>query len=254
VSAVLLASLRKEVLEQWRTYRLLVAAVVLLVFGLTSPLLAKFTPELLKMLPNGEQIAGLIPPPTLMDAVGQYVKNMSQFGVILALLLAMGSVAQEKERGTAGMMLVKPLPRWVFLAAKFAALGLTFAVSIALAGAACYYYTYLLFGPLPAGAWLALNALLLAYSLVYAALTLFASAVMRSQTAAGGLAFGLMLLLAIPGAIPQVSEYLPARLVGWGVELVAGQPGSHWPALWVSLGLIAASLVAGWWVFDRQEL
>src|SRR5713226_2620753 len=112
------AALRKELLEQWRSYRALVVAAVLLGFGLLSPLSAKFTPELFRLLPNGAQIASLIPPPTLLDAVAQYLKNMSQFAVILALLLTMGAVSQEKERGTAAMMLSKPLPRWAFLAAK----------------------------------------------------------------------------------------------------------------------------------------
>ena len=35
-----------------------------------------------------------------MDAVTQYIKNIGQFGVILALLLTMGAVAQEKDKGT----------------------------------------------------------------------------------------------------------------------------------------------------------
>lgn len=73
----------------------------------------------------------------------QYVKTISQFGVILALLLTMGAVTQEKNRGTAAMMLVKPLPRSTFLLAKFGALALMFALTIAVAGAACYYLTLL---------------------------------------------------------------------------------------------------------------
>src|ERR1700733_14274769 len=132
-------ALRKELLEQWRSYCALLFAAVLVSFWLLSPLTAKFTPELLRVLPNGDQIAALIPPATIQDAVAQYLKNMNQFAVILALLLTMGAVTQEKERGTAAMMLSKPLPRWMFLTAKFAALGLIFAASLALAGLGAYY-------------------------------------------------------------------------------------------------------------------
>ena len=32
---------RKEMMEQWRTYRMLIVAVVLFLFGLTSPLMAR---------------------------------------------------------------------------------------------------------------------------------------------------------------------------------------------------------------------
>jgi ABC-2 type transport system permease protein len=247
-------ALRKELIEQWRSYRLLIAAVILVIFGLLAPLTAKYTPELIKMLPNGEAIASLIPPPTALDAVREYTENISQFGVILALLMTMGVVAQEKDKGTAAVMLVKPLPRGVFLGAKFAAVGLTFAASIALAGAAGWYYTLLLFEALDAGRWLVLNGLMLLFVLVYVALTLFCSTVTKSQVAAAGLAFGLLLGLALPGALPKVGEYLPGQLITWGATLVAGRAEAYWPALWVSLGLIAAALVGAWAIFERQEL
>jgi len=251
---IFFVALRKEVIEQWRSYRLMIAAVILVIFGLLSPLTAKYTPELMKLLPNGEEIAKLIPPPTAMDAVAQYVKNLSQFGVILALLMTMGVVAQEKDTGTAAVMLVKPLPRGVFLGAKFAALGLTFAASIALAGAAGYYYTLLLFEALGMGRWLALNGLMMLFVLVYVALTLFCSTVTKSQVAAGGLAFGFLLVLALPGALPKVGEYLPGQLITWGATLMTGSAEAYWPALWVSLGLIAAALIGAWAIFEKQEL
>jgi ABC-2 type transport system permease protein len=188
-----------------------------------------------------------------LDAVSQYLKNMSQFAVILALLLAMGMVTQEKERGTAAMILSKPLPRWAFLTAKFAALGLIFAAGLLLAGAGAYYYTWLLFGPLDLAAWAGLNGLLLVFTLVYLALTLLCSVLTRSQAAAGGLAFGGLIVLVILGGIPQIGRYLPGELVTWAGRLFAGG-GSAWPALAVSLALIAAALAAAWWRFEKQEL
>src|SRR5258708_23687614 len=118
---------------------------------------------------------------------------MSNVVVILAMLLLRGVVSQEKEGGTAPMMFSKPLPRWVFLATKFAALGLTFAAGLALAGAGAYYYSVLLFGPLDLAAWVGVNGLLLVYTLVYVGLTLLCSVLTRSQAAAGGLAFGLLI-------------------------------------------------------------
>ena len=251
---IFLAALRKELLEQWRTYRLLAVGVVLVVFGLLSPLIAKYTPEIIKLIPNGEALSNLIPTPTAMDAVTQYLKNIGQFGVILALLLTMGVVAQEKDKGTASMMLVKPLPRVTFLVAKFTALAFMFAVTIAIAGAACYYYTWLLFGALDTQHWLALNGLLLVYVLVYVALTLFCSVVTKSQAAAGGLALGLLFILGLTGSIPGLGEYLPGQLLAWGGGLMAGQGEDFWPALWVSVGIIVVALLGARFIFERQEL
>lgn len=252
---ILWVVLRKEMMEQWRSYRLLIVGVVLLVFGLASPLLGKYAPEILRLaLPQGEEILSLMPEPTVADAVSQYLKNMGQFGVLLAVLMAMGSVALEKDKGTAGLMLVKPIPRGIFLAAKFLALTVTFAVGIILAGAASYYYTLLLFGPVSLAAWAALNGLLLVFVLVYVALTLLCSTLTESQVVSGGLAFVAVVVLSGLGAVPRLGEYMPAQLNTWAGTLVTGGGAPAWAALGVSAGLIAAALVAAWLIFQRQEL
>ncbi|HEY4694043.1 MAG TPA: ABC transporter permease subunit, partial [Bellilinea sp.] len=181
----MITALAKEWLEQRRTHRLLIVCLVFVLFGLMSPLLAKFTPEIIKAVPGGEQIALIIPPPTVVDAVTQYIKNMTQFGLILAVLMGMGMVSQEKDKGTAAMMLAKPLDRTAFILAKPVALGISFLAGMILAAVAGYYYTLLLFEALPVGGWLALNGLLLVYFGVYAALTLLASTLNRSILVSG---------------------------------------------------------------------
>jgi ABC-2 type transport system permease protein len=250
----LLAALRKETREQIRTYRFLAVVVVLVAFGLLSPLLAKFTPELLTLLPGGEQFAGLIPEPSVQDAFAQFIKNTSQFALLLGILVTMGAVAQEKDRGTAAMMLVKPLPRWAFLLAKFLVLALVFAASLALAGLGAYYYTRLLFEPTSLGPWMAISALLLVYTLVYVALTLFFSTLSRSQALAGGLSLAALILLGLLGSLPGLGDYLPAKLVAWASVLATQPHPAAWPALWVSLGVILLSILGAWLVFRRQEL
>lgn len=209
---------------------------------------------MVKLLPNGAALARLIPPPTALDAVAQYIKNVGQFGVVLALLLTMGAVAQEKDKGTAAMMLVKPLPRRSFILAKFAVLAQMFAVAIGLAGLAAWYYTWLLFGPVDPIRWLALNGLTLAFVLVQVAVTLLFSVIAKSQAAAGGLAFGVLVVMAILSSIPVVGAYLPAQLLGWGAAIMAGHPTTAWPALAVSGGIVVASLAGAVALFERQEL
>lgn len=249
------AVFRKELTEQWRTRRVLIVAAVLVLFGLASPLLAKVTPDLLKSIPDMPPgLADLIPAPTLADAVGQYVKNMSQFGILLAVLMSMGAVAQEKERGTAVMTLTHPVSRWTFLLAKFAALAVTFGTSLILAVLGCWYYTLLLFEALPWGSFLALNGLMLVVFLVYVAVTLLCSTLARTQGAAAGLAFAALVLVAGVGSLPRIGEFFPGQLFGWGATIALGGEASAWPAFWVSLGLIAVSLAGAWLIFRKQEL
>ena len=77
------------------------------VVGLTSPLLAKFLPEIVKAA-AGDQLPTIpIPTPVAADAVDQLWKNLAQFGAFAAIVLAMGSVATERDRGTAAFVLSK---------------------------------------------------------------------------------------------------------------------------------------------------
>jgi ABC-2 type transport system permease protein len=176
--------------------------------------------------------------------------------VILALLVPMGAIVGEKDRGTAAMVLSKPVSRAAFLLAKFVAAALVFLVGILLAALGAYYYTGILFEWLDVGQFALLNLLFWLNLLVYLALTIFASTLARSTVAAGGIGFGLFMLMWIVGIIPQIGKYLPDALQGWGMQLVlgGGTGAPAWGALGVSLGLIVAALVGAVVVFRRQEI
>ncbi|MFH1523342.1 MAG: ABC transporter permease subunit [Chloroflexota bacterium] len=250
-----MAVFRKEMLEQWRTYRLLIVAAVLAAFGLASPLLAKFTPEMLKAIPDvPAELLAAIPAPTVADAITQYVKNMSQFGILLALLMTMGVVVQEKERGTAAFFLTRPVSRGTFLLAKFAALTVTFAVSLTIASLGCWYYTYVLFEPLAWGPFLALNGLMLVVFLAYVALSLLGSTIARTQGVAVGLAFFALIVVGGIGSLPRLGDYFPGRLFGWGATLMMDGSGTAWPAFGISLGIIVIALLVACIIFRRQEV
>ncbi|KAF0111299.1 MAG: Uncharacterized protein FD147_1050 [Chloroflexi bacterium] len=244
----------KELLEQRRTRRFMIAIVVLVLFGMTSPLLAKMTPQIITMIPGGEAFSMLIPTPTINDAVAQYIKNITQFGVLLALVFGMGAVAVEKDKGTAAMTLSKPMTRWSFLLAKFAAMSVTFIIAVLVAAIACYYYTFFLFGELAIGAWLVLNGLVTLYLLLYAAITLFYSTLTRTQYVAIGLSFGTLILLGILGSLPGIGANFPDALISNASLIMMGETPKNWSGLWVSLGLIFLSLAGAWLVFRKQEL
>jgi ABC-2 type transport system permease protein len=245
----------KEMREQWRTYRFLIVVAVFSVFGLASPLFAKFTPEMLKAIPGlPPGVLDAIPAPTVADAITQYVKNMSQFGILLALLMTMGVVVQEKERGTAAFFLTRPVSRETFLLAKFAALTVTFLTSLALAAIGCWYYTQVLFEPLPWGPFLVLNGLMLVVFLVYMALALLASTLARTNGVAVGLAFVALIIVGVFGALPTIGNYFPGRLFSWGASLMIGGNAPAWPAFGISLGTIVLALLVACIVFHRQEV
>jgi ABC-2 type transport system permease protein len=252
--------LRKELLESIRTFRLPIVAGLFLFTGLSSPVLARYLPEIIE-LAGGDQLGMLeIPTPTTLDAVDQLVKNLAQFGALAAILLAMPLVSGEKDRGTAAFILTKPVTRRAFLWAKLAGLALVLGASTVIAVIAAWIYTALLFEPMPVGGWLWLTFLVCLWLFAFAALTFAGSVVTGSTAAAAGIGFVALLGLGIVSAIPGLGKFTPGGLLGPATELAAntvsvGQLGTNlfYPVV-ATIVLIAAAIAVSAWSFGRQEL
>jgi ABC-2 type transport system permease protein len=253
---IFFAALRKELVQQWRTRRFLVVMAVFILFGLTSPLLAKFTPEIIKSMPGAEKFAGLIPTPTSADALAQYIKNITQFGFILAVLLGMNAVAAEKESGTAAMILSKPMPRWAFILSKFSAQSLMYLAAFLVAGFGAYYYTVILFGGYDVLTFLAINGLLLLWLLTFVGAALVGSVIGSSIAAAAGIGLGISVTILLASNIPQFGMLLPGGLVSWASMLGANSTtiSPNGGALAGSAVLIVMCLVWAIALFERQEI
>jgi ABC-2 type transport system permease protein len=248
--------LRKELLESVRTLRLPIFAGLFLVLGILSPVTARYIQEIVGAFAPA-QIGIVFPPPTASDAVDQLQKNIGQFGSLAAILLAMGSVAVEKERGTAAFVLVKPVSRAAFLAAKVAALGIVLALASALAVGAGWIYTTILFAPQQIEGWIVFGVFLWLSTASYAAVTFLGSTITGSSSAAAGIGFAALIGLALLSAVPQISRYLPSGLVDLGKAAALGRSPIAvdflLPLVCVT-GLIIVLSACAWAAFRRQEL
>jgi ABC-2 type transport system permease protein len=249
--------LLKEMREQFRTSRLIAVAAVFVLFGILGPLTDRYMKELFDAI--GSESAGMtfqVPPPSLAGDLGQIIKNLSQFGVICALLLAMGSVAWEKERGTAGMIMTKPASRGAFLAAKLTAISLTLGLAVVLGCGLGYLYTALLYPSVfPLGGYVAMAAILWWTLVIFAAVTMFGSTVTRSAIAAAGLAFLVFIVLGILVTVPVIGPWSPLALLTPASHLALGEAaGNFLGPLLFNIALVPALFGATWLVFRRQEL
>jgi ABC-2 type transport system permease protein len=248
-------ALRKELVQMWRTKRVLVVAAVFGLFGMASPAMAYFMPQMFKAIPGAEQFANLIPQPTVVDALTQYSKNITQFGFILAIFLGMSAIAGEKERGTASLVLSKPMTRWAFVTSKFAAQLLVYLAGFLLAVFGAYFYIVVLFGPYDFGTLVLVTFLLLAWLLPFVVITLVGSVVGGSTSAAAGIALIVSIVLLLLGNIPQYGSLMPSGLTAWAAQIGAGTVSApNGGALAASLAMCVVGLVTAIAVFERQEL
>lgn len=249
--------LRKELKEQFKTSKVIVVVAVFLFFGLGTPLLTKYTPMLLESM-GSTGTGGItieMPDPTSSDSLLEYSSTMAQFGVLMAILVAMGAIAKEAETGTAAMVLSKPVGRLAFILAKLKAEAFTFLLAFLLGGLACWGYTLVLFGDAGILGFLYQNLLLFLFFILCLTVTLFFSSLMKNQLAAGGLALASVIGISAFSALPKVGRYLPGGLLNWGNRLVLNQPGgSEWGAVAVTAALIALGVYCTWLMMRKKEL
>ena len=248
---------RKELLESWRTLRIPIVGGLFLLVGLGSPLLARFLPEIIEAA-AGDQLPSIpIPTPVLADAAAQLWKNLGQFGAFAAIILAMGAVSGELDRGTAAFVLSKTATRGAFLTAKAIAIALVLGVSTLLAVLLGWFYTAVLFEPPSVAGWVGFAVLAWLGLCAWAAITFLGSTVTGSTAAAAGIGFVALLVLSLLSAIPSVSEVGPGGLAGPAVAMASGAPvtlGDVLSPVVTTMGLIGAALGLSAWSFRRREL
>lgn len=251
------AMLRKELLELVRTLRGPVVLGVFLVIGLASPLVAKLTPELISSLAS-EQLTGMellmTREPTTADALLQYQKNFGLMNLVV-ILLGMGMVSGEKRRGTAPLLMVKPVSRGAFVAAKLAAHGLLYLAGTAIAASGCLLYTTVLFGEVDLAGYLLMNGLLLLTLDTYLAVVLFGSVAFRSSAGSAGLGIGALALFGGLALVPSIGRYTPAGLGTAVLDLVQGRTTDGLAtSIVASVALVTVLFAAAQRLFAAQEL
>jgi ABC-2 type transport system permease protein len=246
---------RKELKEHLRTFRLLAVVGVLGVFGLATPLLLAYLPEILALSGDTGGLPIEFPDFTAADAVKSYLDTVGQIGLLTTILVAMGTIALERERGTAALVLSKPVGTEAFVVAKFLGLVVVLALGLTVGAIGCYVYTAVLLGrPDPLDYALA-NLLAGAYLVVVLSVTMLFSALFRNQLAAGILALAATVLASLLSGLSILSSYLPASLMQWAYGLVLDVPdNARIAALLVSAALAAACLIGAWQVLQRQEV
>ena len=253
----MIAFLKKEFKEIFKTYRLWVIPLIFLLIGLSSPASAKFLPDLLEGQLKAEGVVLKLPEPSDFEAFVQYFKNLTQLGLIATILLSAGLISDEKAKGILAQVVTKPVSRPAIVLAKWLAQGSWLILSFIVGAVSCYLYTLALFDQASASRFLYANVFYLPYLLLIFSLSLAISAAMRSQIATTLIAFVGFFLISITATLGQnFARYSPAYLVNLSHKALSKSVSfseAAWP-ITTTTSLIAIFLIFGIWVFNRQEV
>ncbi|WP_017473737.1 ABC transporter permease [Amphibacillus jilinensis] len=144
--SVFVTLLKKECLESWRQFSWFWVPIVFILLAIMDPLTTYYMPTLLDAvggLPEGTIFE--MPDVTAADAMMMSLSQMSMFGVLIIILLTMGTISGERKSGVAELILVKPVNHSLYITAKWLAKLILFLSSFIIAMLSSWYYINLLF-------------------------------------------------------------------------------------------------------------
>lgn len=253
--SILLILLKKELLEQWRTKKILILTIIFLFVAISSPIMAKILPEVMKSISVPGMVISL-PTPTYLDAIDQYIKNISQIAILVVIFIVAGAICDEKNRKTLEILLTKPISRMAFVVSKFKAYFISVTAVYAVCSIIFYLYTASIFGSFNLVNFIIMNALVLLYVLMITSITILASTIVKNSIIAGGIGFFSYIIFGtIFGLIECLKPYSPGKIfdiygdvikTGWTNDLI-------WPLI-ITTVIIFVSAISAILIFRKQEI
>lgn len=253
----LVAFLKKEMMEQIRSSRLMILGLLFLAFGIMNPAIAKLTPWMMEMLTETMKESGLAVIEVKVDAMTswtQFYKNVPM-ALIAFVLLQSNLFTKEYQSGTLILALTKGLERYKVVLAKAIVLISTWTAGYWL----CYGVTYVY----NAYFWDNSITKYLGTAAVYwwltgiwtiALMMLFSVAGNSSSTVLLGTG-GVFFAVYLASLIPKLKEYMPTELTG-GMNILMGvtEPGDYSKALVVAGITMIICFVISIPLFNKRKL
>lgn len=249
---------KKEMLENWRNYKWIWVPLVMILLAVMDPITMYYLPLIIESvggLPDGAVLE--MPTPLPRDVIMMSLGQLSSLGVLIIVLMMMGTISGEIKSGISELILVKPVTYRNYITAKWASFLLIVWVSLSVAMLTSWYYINLLFGEL---SFLSLLQVVLFYGLwlsLVVTITIFYNTLVQTP----GLVAALTIITTTAMSIItnifdhlltwspiKLSEHIQEMLVfnEVSIDLVA-------TAL-VTIGMIICLLVASSYIFRKKEV
>lgn len=245
--------LKKELLEGVRTSKVMIIGAIFLFFALMSPVIARYTNEILKEFGGFEFT---FPDPTYLDSFMQLFKNYNSIGMIALILAFMSSMSREKDKKTVYLMLTKGLSRSGMYLGKYIASAIIFMLVYSVSCAIFYGYTHIIFGNFPNDHIIFVFFLYWVYGLFILSMTLFFSNLTNNISVSATFSICGYFFLTLLTQLKAIKVFVPARLASLPLEILMDTITARESIITVvtTLGLCILLIVGGIRVFKEQEL
>ena len=253
----MIAFLKKEILEQIRTGKMMILGILFILFGIMNPAVAKLTPWLLEIMADSMAQGGMTitaADPTALDSWMQFYKNIPM--ALIAFILMESSIfTREYQSGTLLLSLTKGLQRYKVVIAKTLVLTVIWTVGYWLCFGITYGYN--------AYFWDNSVAQNLMYSVlcwwifglwVIGLVVLFSAMANENSGVLIGTG-GIVLVSSLLGFFPKLGKFLPTLLTD-GNALIYGtsEPDKYFAALVVAGVMTLTCFGFSIPIFNKRQL
>ena len=246
---------KKEFTENLRTYKLMIMIVVFLIFGMMSPLFAKFMPEILKAAGLDASALGM-GMPTAMDSFAQFFKNVGQLGLLVLVIVFSGIMGNELSKGALINILTKGMKRSTVILSKFTMATVIWTVSYLLCLAVTYAYTAYYFTiENTSNVFLTFSSMWL-FGVLLVAIVILGGVLFRNIYGSLLLTGGIVVVMTIVNIAPKLQRYNPITLSSDNVQLITAQKAAldFIPAVIICAVLTIVSVLASIMIFNKKQL
>ena len=251
------AFLKKELLEQIRSGKLLFLGILFVLFGVMNPAVAKLTPWLLETLADSMAEGGMtitIGEVTALDSWVQFFKNIPM--ALIAFVLMEGSIfTREYSSGTLLLSLTKGFARYKVVATKALVLTALWSLGYWLCFGITYgYNAYFWDNSVAQNLLFSVLCWWLFGLWVIALLVLFSSLAKENTGVLLGTG-GVVLICSLFSFIPKVQKFLPTQLTD-GNSLIYGaiEMDKYVPALVIAGAMAVVCFAVSIPIFNKKQL
>lgn len=253
------AFMKKEWMECRRSSKIYILLGIFVLLGILGPVMALYTPELLKYVAEAsgtDMLGDLITEARSLDSWIQFFKNIGQIGLIVMVIMYAGSFSYEYAGGKLTNLVSKGLSRSAVVMAKLIVTSVSFTFYYFLSMLATLIMTEVFWPGSYCGRELMASALLWLYGIMLICVLMLGGAIFKRFI--GNLLFtgGFVILLLIPTIITQLDKYNPSSLSSYNVVYIDGVIELDffmWPAIIAGI-ICVASIVAAMIVIKRKKL
>lgn len=245
---------KKEFLDQVRTGKLLILAIVFCIFGIMNPAIAKLTPWMLELMSEQLVESGMVITGVEVNALTswtQFFKNMP-IALIIFVVMFSSILTAEYQKGTLINVITKGLKRWKILASKLGIMIVFWTVGYLLTFGITYAYNaYFWDNSIVRNLFLAVFFYYLAG--LWLITVILPASVFFKGTSAVTLSVGAAFMVSyLLGFIPDLKEYMPTFLMNSN-ELLADVVNGKTclTAVLITVFLIVFNIVVAIVVFDK---